>query len=66
VSIEAHPNLHAVGLQVDILKAIEARLRGKGLEIPKARLMTEINSPILYFVMEIDNIVDKLSEELLR
>lgn len=60
---EAHPNIQAVGLTIDIVKSIEKRLRGKGGEQKKKVMSDEsISNEIANFVVciscKIDNIVE--------
>ena len=64
MSEEAHPNIHAVGLTVDILSSIENRLRNKGKEHKNEITLNEdVKREIVNFVASIsclsDDIVNK-------
>jgi len=64
MSEEAHPNIHAVGLTVDILSSIENRLRNKGKEHKNEITSNEdVKREIVNFVASIsclsDDIVNK-------
>jgi len=58
MSQENHPNLHAVGLQCDIIDAIQDRMRGSS----KARMVTQLLPQITAFVESIELKIDELVE----
>lgn len=57
MSIENHPNLHTVGLLVDITRALELRLRGRAAEL-KNQTMALMLPRIESFVNEMDEHID--------
>ena len=64
MSIEAHPNIHAVGLTMDIFEVIDNRLRGDGDDYKK-KIMgnNEIGKKIRDFVVDISIKIDEIVEE---
>jgi len=64
MSLENHPNIHAVGLQVDIIKAIEERLRGEGAEVDKGDLISRVSYKLVRFVEIVEAYVDELVAEM--
>jgi len=61
MSEEAHPNIHAVGLTVDILSSIEKHLRNKGKEHKKEIITNEdVNREIVNFVASISCLSDDI------
>ena len=46
MSIEHHPNLHAVGLTLDITKALIYRVRGEAAEVPFAEILKTLDQEI--------------------
>lgn len=55
VSIEAHPNLHAVGLQISIFKAMRSCLRGPAAEheAQSEHVILSVSDHILELVVEL-------------
>lgn len=65
VSEETHPNLHAVGLAVDILLAVQHRVRGDAATVNVARRTSVcIASEVLRAVTRIEEIIDIHTAEL--
>ena len=63
MSLEAHPNIHAVGLTMDIIQSIDNRLRGDGDDYKKIIMGNkEIGKKITDFVVDISIIVDEIVE----
>ena len=64
MSKEAHPNIHAVGLTVDIIQSIGDRLRGDGDDYKKIIMGNkEIGEKITDFVVNISIKIDEIVEE---
>lgn len=64
MSKEAHPNIQAVGLTIDIIKSIEKRLRDKGLKQKKKVMGDEsISNEIANFVVCISCKIDHIVED---
>jgi hypothetical protein len=63
MSIEAHPNIQAVAVNVDILTSIERNLRGKGLK-KKERILSDekIKNLIINFMVDISTRIDEIVE----
>ena len=55
MSEEAHPNLHAVGLTVDIIDAIHQRMRGNAANKP---MPSDLYERVQAFVLDIDRSLD--------
>lgn len=65
VSEENHPNLHAVGLAVDMMLAIQRRVRGDASTVDVARRASAcIASEVLRAVTRIEEIIDIHTAEL--
>ena len=61
MSEESHPNIHAVGLTVDIWSSIENRLRNKGKEYKKEIMANEdVKREIVNFVASISCLSDDI------
>lgn len=58
MSVENRPNLHAVGLLTDILKAIDARRRGKAGEVPWPQIMPLVAEDTGNFIELVNAILD--------
>jgi len=64
MSKEAHPNIHAVGLTVDIFRSIDNRLRGDGDNYKKIIMGNkELGKKITDFVVDISTKIDEIVEE---
>lgn len=64
MSKEAHPNIHAVGLTVDIIQSVDNRLRGDGGDYKKIIMGNkDINKKITDFVVDISVKIDEIMEE---
>jgi hypothetical protein len=59
MSIEAHPNIHAVGLTVDIIDAIQRRVRGKAALLSQAKVMDATNNELQAFITRISVLLDQ-------
>jgi len=61
MSIEAHPNIQAVAVNVDILTSLEKNLRGEGLK-QKERVLAdeEIKKMIVNFMVVISTRIDEI------
>jgi len=65
MSVENHPNIHAVGLTVDIIQAIDNRLRRDGDDYKKIIMgNNEIGEKIADFVVDISTKIDEIVEEM--
>lgn len=62
MSIEAHPNLHAAGLTVDIIEAVEQRVRGKAATLPPQLIADLTNKRIVEFVLTLSMVLDQAVE----
>ena len=61
MSLEEHPNIHAVGLTMDIIQAIDTRLRKDGNDYKKIVMGNkEIGKIITDFVVDISIMVDEI------
>jgi hypothetical protein len=58
VSIEAHPIIHAAGLTVDVVNAVEARLRGRAAK-RKPKAVGLCMPMIAEFVVNLSILLDK-------
>jgi hypothetical protein len=58
MSIENHPNLHAVGLLVDIHNSLEKRIRGKAAEAGIKEVFPLLSDKIEAFVNDLDVLLD--------
>ena len=67
MSLEDHPNIHAVGFSVDITTSLRKHLRGKALEnLEKKELAIgdeKITNLIVDFVADISTRLDEIVEE---
>ena len=64
MSLEAHPNIHAVGLTVDIIQSIDNRLRQDGDDYKRIIVGNkEIGKKITDFVVDISIKIDEIVEE---
>ena len=64
MSLENHPNLHAVGLAVDIIRAIESRLRGVAPKyVKKIMGSKDLSDLIVDFTTEVEDEVDRNCHE---
>lgn len=59
MSVENHPNFHAVGFLMDIYSSFEERVRGEAAKAGMPELLPLIADRITEFVNEIDEILDK-------
>jgi malonyl CoA-acyl carrier protein transacylase len=59
MSIENHPNLHAVGMTVDITSSLMNRLRGKAAEQPVADVLGLLKEDIQDFVVKVSTKLDE-------
>lgn len=59
MSVENHPNLHAVGLTLDISNALIHRVRGEAAEVPFAEILKTLEQEIQDFVVGISIKLDK-------
>jgi hypothetical protein len=62
VSIENHPNIHAVGLMMDTLNAITKRRRGDALSLTDSELHTAVQQHVNRFVGSVDASLDEAVE----
>jgi hypothetical protein len=63
MSIEAHPNIQAVAVNVDLITSIERNLRGNGLKQKERVLADEkIKNLIINFVVDISTRIDEIVE----
>lgn len=60
VSEQNRPNLHAVGLLVDIQASIQNRIRGKAGKAKPSEIFLLLNSSILRFIEEVDSLLDEV------
>ncbi len=64
MSIEAHPNIHAVGLTIDVIQSIDNRLRYDGDDCKKIIMGNkELEKKITDFVVDISVKIDEIVEE---
>jgi type III secretion system FlhB-like substrate exporter len=56
MSLENHPNLHAVGLLTDIIEAIAARMRGLALG---KNIPNNLYNKVVVFVEQVEEQVDQ-------
>ena len=62
MSIENHPNIHAVGFTVDIIESFQARLRGEAAK-DQQRAFEVLNTKIVTFVSDISEDLDRMFDE---
>lgn len=63
MSIEAHPNIQAVAVNVDIFTSIERNLRGKGLKYKERVLADEkLKNIIVNFIVDLSTRIDETVE----
>lgn len=53
------PNLHAVGLSIDIFDALQKRVRGKAASANMGKLMEVTQDLVVKFVNEVDDALDR-------
>jgi len=64
MSLEAHPNIHAVGLTMDVIQSIDDRLRYDGDDCRKIIMADkELEKKIRDFVVDISVKIDEIVEE---
>ena len=59
MSVEDHPNLHAVGLLTDVTLALENRLRGNACCVDHATVYKITAPVILRFIEELEELLDQ-------
>ena len=59
MSILAHPNVHAIGLTVDIIEALRHRLRGRAARIPFSRVLDLVEGDLQHFVVDLSIKLDE-------
>ena len=63
MSLEAHPNINAVELTIDILQSIDKHLRGKGPNIKNEITGDKIiNNLLVGFIVDVSTHIDELVE----
>lgn len=58
MSIENHPNIHAVGMTMDITSSLMHRLRGDAAEVPIGEIFTLLHEEIQDFVVNVSTKLD--------
>ena len=67
MSVENHLNIHAVGLTMDIIQAIDTRLRRDGDDCKKIIMGNKnIGEKVMDFVVDISTKIDEIVEETLK
>jgi hypothetical protein len=59
MSVDAHPNIHAAGLAVDIMQAIRKRLRGKAAEDTYGKATEAVTEEIATFCVRVSCLLDE-------
>lgn len=63
MSLENHPNIHAVGMTIDVTDIIRKRLRGDAAEKEFGDILPELSDDIQDFVLCISCKLDKMFPE---
>lgn len=59
MSAENHPNIHAVGMTIDVVDSVLRRIRGKAAEVPFAEILKTLDQDIQDFVVAISTKLDE-------